>query len=325
MRKSACIALFSFLGICCVVLLSGMIHFPETGAGLFRISRFVPTCEQWSCERPLVSSSDSRWPAPRPELREDDLGRWQRLHQQHVQEAAGSSDGARVAFLGDSITEGWVRTGFSTGGPSTDQPECRELWDASFGEWKSLNFGIGGDRVQDLGWRLQNGLMQATLRPDLFVVLIGTNDIGVGESAGVTLAEIKVLLGQIHGARPKAQVLLHGLLPRGGDKCTPRTPGFHRSGWWDPRWNNHVARIEEINVGLADLANQQTWSHYVECNAPFLGIAENPKEQSLPLAQRRGGARYIRPEMMYDLLHLTPLGYRAWAECLKPAIARLLV
>ena len=36
------------------------------------------------------------------------------------------------------------------------------------------------------------------------------------------------------------------------------------------------------------------------------------------------GPQYLPVELMYDLLHLTPAGYRLWADCLTPVLAELL-
>lgn len=235
---------------------------------------------------------------------------------------ANAGSAARLVFLGDSITEGWLRTGLSASSPSVMQPACERIWTDSFAEWRPLNFGIGGDRVQDVGWRLQHGGLPPSLQPEVFVVLVGTNDIGNGEAAAtVVLSELEALLRQLHRARPRARVLAHGLLPRGADHGEPRTPSFHRSGWWDARWNRHAASAGAINAGLKALADGRPWLTYVDCGNRFVDAAEAPSEQALPPAERKGGAAYIRPELMYDLLHLTPRGYAAWAACLRPQIA----
>ena len=93
--------------------------------------------------------------------------------------------------------------------------------------------GTGGDRAQDLGWRLQHGLLPEALHPPVFVVMIGTNDLGSGEQWEVVLApsvpqvrhlpspllpllhtgeqwevaaaEVQLVLEQLHAARPQAR------------------------------------------------------------------------------------------------------------------------
>ena len=57
--------------------------------------------------------------------------------------AIAKAGGVDVLFLGDSITAGWRGS--------------KEIWDKSFGGYKTANFGIGGDRTEHVLWRLENG------------------------------------------------------------------------------------------------------------------------------------------------------------------------
>lgn len=97
--------------------------------------------------------------------------------------------------------------------------------------WAPLNLGIGGDRVQDLGWRLQHRLLAPSSARlgagTLIVVLIGTNDLGAGEDPQVVASELHTVLLQLRRLQPDAHLLLHALLPRGGDHGYG-TSGFHR-------------------------------------------------------------------------------------------------
>ena len=297
------------------------------------------TCELWSCDRPLVRSPTDTWPAPRPELDASATARWQKLHAMHLQEAKHSAQGARVVFIGDSITEGWLRTGLSARVESIPQPRCEAIWQQSFGRWRPLNFGVGGDRVQDLGWRLQHGLLASeALQPEVFVLLIGTNDLGNGESAEVTLAELTTLLQQLQAARSSASVLVLAVLPRGGDVGVPKTPGFHRAGWWDGARNNYFERIGQVNRGHRALAEAHgPRVRFLDCGPRLLRAATLPDSQlELLLANQSSGGsaaarraprrspQYLPIEWMYDLLHLTPEGYRRWATCLTPVLAEML-
>ena len=48
----------------------------------------------------------------------------------------------------------------------------RNLFEADFGAWgEVVDWGVGGDRVFDLGWRLTHGLLSAGLQPSAVVVL----------------------------------------------------------------------------------------------------------------------------------------------------------
>ena len=322
---------------------------------------FVAGCTEWSCDRPLVEEVHGMWPAPRPELRGAALQRWRALHLSHCEQAR-STHTHSVVFLGDSITEGWLRTGFSARVASVPQPRCEKIWQEAFGRWRPLNFGVGGDRVQDLGWRLQHGLLPASLQPSAFVVHIGTNDIGNGETAEVALMELRTLLSQLHTARPAAAVLVVGIFPRGGEVGTPRTARFHRHPWWVNAWNGHRTSVEAINRNLSAFVSSQLphrpansergdpwrrpplpppqqrasegrrWLHMLDCGGAFLGRSDEPiaplADDAAAAAAAPPGApprEFIDLKMMYDLLHLTPRGYRAWADCLVPALEAALV
>jgi len=105
--------------------------------GFGRVSCAPPLgCRLWSCTRPLAVSADDRWPAPRDNLAPDVAKRWLALHREQVRSAT-SVEVARsqLAFLGDSITEGWVRTGFSPRAQSLPQPACERIWRQTFGRY----------------------------------------------------------------------------------------------------------------------------------------------------------------------------------------------
>jgi beta-glucosidase len=134
-----------------------------------------------------------------PTARTDDS--WMDKHKALAKAALNSHPG--LAFFGDSITQGMNV----------------ELMHKMFGA-DSNNFGIRGDRTQQLLWRMQNGELQfAKPGPKTFVVLIGTNnllrwkDIPASTTAD-TAAGVKANLDTIRGKFPEARILLLGILPR---------------------------------------------------------------------------------------------------------------
>ena len=303
-------------------------------------------CQAWSCTAALVSDPSGRWPAPRDDLPAEALNRWHRLHARHLAEAESGTD-VRLVFLGDSITEGWLRTGLSARTESLAQPACEAIWNRSFGRWRPLNFGIGGDRAQDLGWRLQHGLLPRSLEPDVLVVLIGTNDIGKGEAKEVALTEVLTVVRQLHAAKPRAAVLLLGLLPRGGDSGTPGTPSFHRSTRPALRFCRdpctHASSLLATSSCLPRcpplvlptsprrIARRRSawwsddWNNHFHSirhiNEGLRAFADAHRwatyvelsGASSPFLRRTVGpsaqVEYIDTDLMYDLLHLSPKGY----------------
>lgn len=126
---------------------------------------------------------------------------WLAFHEDLVKESVKKGSDCRVVFMGDSITQGW-------GG------EGKEVWKAHYAEYNALNLGIGGDEVQHLLWRVQNGEIDA-VSPDAVVILIGTNNIGnVGHKAGVIASGVQLLLAELRHRLPEARLLLMGCFPR---------------------------------------------------------------------------------------------------------------
>lgn len=66
-----------------------------------------------------------------------------------------------VAFLGDSITRRWE--------------EHPEQWKV-FKEFSPVNLGVGADRIENLNWRLNNGILN-NIQPKVALLLIGTNNL----------------------------------------------------------------------------------------------------------------------------------------------------
>jgi hypothetical protein len=197
------------------------------------------------------------------------------------------------------------------------QPQCEAIWREHFEQWAPLNLAIGGDRVQDVGWRLQNGLLPDSLQPELFVLMIGTNDLGNGERWEVVAEEVALLIEQLRRVRPHAHVLLHAVLPRGGD-VEPLTPRFRRTPWWNGPQNAHYEPIRRLNGRLRDTCTRHGQQmSFVDCSHVVLARGYTPADQlaaeQLPPDQHEGGGRavavdsmaarmYIPPHLMYDLL-----------------------
>jgi beta-glucosidase len=129
-----------------------------------------------------------------------------------------------LLFLGDSITDGWPRTG-------------EWSW-LKFAPHKPADFGIGGDRTEHLLWRITNGELEG-INPKVTVLMIGTNNIGhfSDEKPEWAAAGVKKILDVVHEKLPQTKVLLLGVFPR----STPGTP--------------HRQAVEEINKLIAPFAD----------------------------------------------------------------------
>jgi len=86
------------------------------------------------------------------------------------------------------------------------------IWETSFCGMHCLNFGIAGDRTENVLWRLQNGELD-NLSPKVIVLSVGQNNIGnTAEEIGEGVKEI---CGVIRSKQPQAFLVLLTLLPRG--------------------------------------------------------------------------------------------------------------
>ncbi|HXX92917.1 MAG TPA: platelet-activating factor acetylhydrolase IB subunit [Planctomycetota bacterium] len=201
---------------------------------------------------------------------------WVKRHEGFVAEAKkGECD---LLFLGDSITDGW-------------RAKPKAIFDAAFGRYRPLNFGISGDRTQHVLWRIQNGEMEG-IKPKAAVVMIGTNNIGQKdpEKAESAIEGVKAIVAEIHKRSAGTRVLLLGVFPRGEKPDHP-----------------HRAVIREINAALAKLDDGGKTVRFLEIGEKFL--------------QPDGS---IAKEIMPDFLHLSEKGYQIWADAIKEALASLM-
>lgn len=186
------------------------------------------------------------------------------------------SGGIDLMFIGDSITQGWEGDG-------------REVWDRYYGNRRAANFGFGGDRTENVLWRLDNGEIPS-LNPKVIVIMIGTNNVGSGSSTPEQAADgVVAIVARLRTALPSSKILLLGIFPRGED---PGDPGRIR-----------VAEATRRFAGLND-----------DKRVFFLDIG-----QSFVHVDGR-----LRTSLMPDRLHLNAQGYELWAKAMEPTLARLM-
>ncbi len=144
-----------------------------------------------------------------------------------------------LAFIGDSITQGWERKG-------------KTVWDQYYASRKPINLGFSGDRTEHVIWRLEHGNL-AKIRPRVAVLLIGTNNTGhLMQDPQEVAAGVKRILEILAQRTPKTQVVLHGVFPRGS------------SPYDDARINNLA--INQILRRFADGKRV----HYLDLNDVFM-------------------------------------------------------
>jgi lysophospholipase L1-like esterase len=195
-----------------------------------------------------------------------------KAHESFLQRSTAGPIG--VLFLGDSITAGWF------------WDHNKEIWDRAFGRYQPANFGIGGDKTENVLWRIDHGELNR-VKPRVVVLLIGTNNID--DPAADILAGVKAVAKRIHHKLPKSRLLLLGIFPRGADPAQADVAEMR-------------AKIREVNAGLAKLDDGDR-TRFLDIGGRFL----SPDGK-------------ISPQIMPDALHINDKGYAIWAAAMQPLL-----
>ncbi len=184
---------------------------------------------------------------------------------------------AKIVFLGDSITDFWRKAG-------------KAVWDERIAPLDAVNFGISGDKTENLLWRLDSGNLSGKMSPKLVVLMIGTNN--WQDKPEDTAQGIKAILEKIREKQPKAKILLLAVFPRGANQADPKRQVNEKLN----------ALIKKFAEGTR---NQIYW---LDINRVFLEKSKN---------------KTLTKEIMPDLLHPSEEGYRRWADAIVPELKKL--
>ena len=199
-------------------------------------------------------------------------------HATFLQQAKDTS--IRLLFLGDSITRRWV-----------DVPR---LWNHYFAHYQPANFGVGGDAVENLLWRVQNGEID-NIQPQVIVLLIGTNN-ALTHSGSEIADSICQIVATIQMKLPKTKILLMAIFPRG-----PQVRGDSDAA--NPYCMDVVNTANKL---LSSLDNQES-VRFLDIGSSFLGADGE-----------------INTSLMPDRLHLIEPGYEIWAELMEDILKNMM-
>lgn len=149
-------------------------------------------------------------------------GRFLAKHEEFLKRAKSGPIG--ILFLGDSITEGWLRGS----GP---------LWKGYEDKYQAADFGISGDKTQHVLWRIENGELDG-IDPKLVILMIGTNN-NKDTAEAILRGDLKIV-ESIHAKLPHAKLLVLGIFPRGKDPADPKVKELRE-------------KLATVNAGLAKL------------------------------------------------------------------------
>lgn len=226
-----------------------------------------------------------------------------------------------LILLGDSITESWL--GMKMGVPiarAAGVPQVlSELVKAKPGraELDPLVLAIGGDQTQHQLYRLQHGQLLPAYANDpsaIFVVMIGTNNLGAGELPGPTSQGVLAVADYIL-SNTKGHLVLLQILPRGDSfrlqsLCPPRCSS---SGTPFTSFQPAVDKLNRaITEGIHDLTVRHSATKrfgLVKCGDPFLSKETSPENQD-----------EVDTSLMPDLLHPNDAGHRILGKCIMDYI-----
>jgi len=198
---------------------------------------------------------------------------WLKLHEAHVKTVQENKGPVDVLLVGDSITIQWG-----------------ESWKKHFPDLKAVNIGIGGDKTQNVLWRLDHGGVEG-LEPKAIVLMIGNNNMFFTPETGVEAAAkgIEMCVKNLREKFPNAPLVLAKILPA-------HAPGV-------PFYED----IKKTNAALDPLK-----------------LDTDPKVKVLDLTSDFTNADgTIKKELFGpDNIHLSPAGYAVYAERLKPLLAK---
>jgi beta-glucosidase len=196
---------------------------------------------------------------------------WLKIHEGLVKTVQANSGPVDVLLVGDSITIQWGAS-----------------WAKQFPDRKAVNIGIGGDKTQNVLWRLDHGGVDG-LQPKTIVLMIGNNNMFFTPETGVAAAAkgVETCARNLREKFPDAELIVAKILP-----CHAPKNRFYE----DILRTN--AEIDKLNLG------------------------SDPKIRVLDLTADFLNADGTIKRALYtpDNIHLSPEGYAAYAARLKPLL-----
>jgi N-acetylglucosamine-6-sulfatase len=181
--------------------------------------------------------------------------------------------GIDLLLLGDSLIQFWDK--------------YPDAFDKAFGDYKTANYGVAGDRVENLLWRIENGELEG-LKPRVILLMIGTNNTGIN-AADQIAAGISHTVQTLRSKCPDSKILLLSILPRAREGEEAKSDA-----------------INTINSAISKLDDGSTVK-YIDLASKF----KSPDGK-------------ISRELMVDGMHLTGKGYNLWGDTLEDILKPLM-
>lgn len=175
---------------------------------------------------------------------------------------------ARTLMIGDSLTERMTTQG-------------QAQWASLKSTFDVADLGFSGDTTMSLLYRLQHDLIKG-LWPRTIFVSIGTNNIALTDDVASTVRGVRRVLQELKELRPKSQLVLSSILPRGENAQRQET-------------------VDAVNAHLDDLAKEfdAVWS---DAAAAFPDV------------------KLQKQDFEDNSVHLTASGYAKWTPVIANSL-----
>lgn len=190
--------------------------------------------------------------------------------------AAFNSKPCDIIFIGDSITEGWLGAG-------------KAIWDEDYAPRNALDFGVSGDKTQNVLWRLANMDVQ-NLKPKVAVVMIGTNN--VDDSPHAIADGVKEILTNVQATFSGVKIILVSI--------TPNARAYDK--------------MNQVNALIKNNADDSS-TYYLDLVPLMPAVTTNNPDGTSDTNWKGIGKDHLHPDAE---------GYKIWADAMDPLLKKLM-
>ncbi len=212
----------------------------------------------------------------------------QRLEECQKRVDAFKGKSCDLIFIGDSITRLWLDA----------KRGALPIWIQKYEPRHTLDFGIGGDSIQNVLWRLDH-MGVGSLRPKVAVIMIGTNN---RKNSPQEIANgIKAVITKTQSVFPGIKILLVSIMP--SNRVSAGKEGLPL--------NEKMMTADALIKEYAD-GQSVYWIDLV------------PLMPQVVVTSADGKVDVSFKGLGSDRLHPDATGYRIWSEAMEPTLSKLL-
>ena len=154
-----------------------------------------------------------------------------------------------------------------------------------------LNLGYGGDRTENVIWRIEHGELDGYKARNI-VLMIGTNNNSSDSTDPANVAKgVETIVALIKAKQPGARLILHPIFPRGS---SPKPSKHHAAA---------RPRNEKTNALLKEFAAKHPEITWIDFNEKLVDATG-----------------WVPRELMRDAIHPSDAGYDIWMDAILPVV-----